>query len=668
MLLGQKNRYLQLLGSLSNVAAISQLEGEEALSRPYSFSARLYTTEEWGTLEPYLGKPLALRVGDAVNQRIVHGIVTQLQQQGWDDGQYCYQLRLEPWFKLLTLTRNLRVYQRISVPDMVCDIFRQRGFTDVDILLKGNYPKREYCMQYKESDFDFVTRQLEDAGIFYFFRHEAGRHTMVLADHPSAFSDSPLATLPYQSRMGMQQGYGLRAWDIQRQLIPGGAEMNGYNVMNGAAVTANAKATGGYPTAPGLSLYDDCRLDERPLLEKHAVLCIEQWESQSYCARATNSYPALQAGQRFTLKGHSSADGRYVVGRLQLKAESNLEQGTLQYSSQVTLYSAEKNFRPTPSIPRPYIAGVLSAQVVGPESEEIHTDKLGRIKIQFYWDREHKKNDDSSCWVRMNQFGNGAKFGAQFIPRVGSEVLVSFVDGDPDCPLVTGTVYNGVKMPPFALPEQKTQSGIVSRSSAKGSVDQGHRFCFEDKKDEEFILLHSQRDLQLKAKNDLLARINRHALWEIVDKRETKINKGNDLLMLQEGNALTELKKGDKKHTLDQGDFITALGRGDYTLNVSKGSAQISAGQHCTITASQGIELKVGASKLSITPSGITIKAPTVTVEGSGKLALKSSGMAELLGATVKVQGSAMAQLKGGIVQVDATGIAMVKGILTKIG
>lgn len=668
MLLGQKNRYLQLLGSLANVAALSQLEGEEALSRPYSFNVRLYATEGWGTFEPYLGKPLALRVGDAANQRIVHGMVMQLQQQGFNDGQYCYQLRLEPWFKLLTLTSNLRVYQRINVPDMVCDIFRQRGFNDVELALKGNYPKREYCMQYKESDFDFVTRQLEDSGIFYFFRHEEGRHVLVLADHSSAFSDTPLVTLPYQSRIGVQQGYGLRTWNIQRQMIPAGVEMNGYNVMNAAAVSANAKAAGGYPTNPSLSLFDDSRLDERAQLEKQAVLCMEQWESQSYCAHATNSYPALQAGQRFMLKGHSSADGSYVVGRQRLKAESNLEQGSLQYSSQVTLYPAEKNFRPSPSVPRPYIAGVLSALVVGPESEEIHTDKLGRIKIQFYWDKEHKKNDDSSCWIRMNQFGSGAKFGAQFIPRVGSEALVSFIDGNPDCPVVTGTVYNGVKMPPFALPGQKTQSGIVSRSSAKGSVEQGHRFCFEDKKDEEFILLHSQKDLQLKAKNDLLACIDRHALWEIMDKRETKINKGNDTLILQEGSAFTELKKGNKKHTLDRGNFTTALSSGNYTLDVAKGNAKINVGQKCTITATQGIELTVGASKLSITPSGITIKAPTVTVEGSGKLSLKSSGMAELTGTTVKVQGSAMAQLKGGIVQVDATSIAMVKGTLTKIG
>lgn len=668
MLLGQKNRHLQLLGRLADIAALSEIEGEEAFSRPFLFHLTVHSTEGWGSFESWLGKTLALRIGDAPHQRILNGVITQLQQQGFNDGQYCYKLRLEPWFKLLTLTHNLRVYQRLSVPDMAYDVFRRRGFNDVELMLKGNYPPREYCIQYKESDFDFVTRQLEAAGIFYFFRHEEGRHVLVLADHPSAFNDTPLATLPYQSRIGTQQGYGLRALDIKRRLIPGGVEINGYNINNAASITANVKAAGGYPSRASLSLYDDSQWDQRQQLEKQATLCMEQWESNSYCAHATSNYPALQVGQRFTLKGHSSADGHYVAGHQRLKAESNLEKGVLQYTSQVTLYPAEKKFRPVPLVPRPHISGILSALVVGPKSEEIHTDSLGRIKIQFHWDKEHQKNDDSSCWVRINQFWNGAKSGAQFIPRVGSEVLVSFVDGNPDSPLVMGTVFNGAFAPPFTLPEQKTQSGIVSRSSAGGHVEQGHRFCFEDKKDNEFILLSSQKDLKLEAKNDLLARIDRAVLWDITDKRESKINKGNDSLILLEGSEITEIKKGDKKQVLGQGNLVTELNSGNYTLKVDKGSATINAGKKCIITANQGIELKVGSSKISITPAGITLTAATVTVEGKGKLALKSGGIAEMTGTTTKVEGSAMAQIKGGIVQVNASGIAMVKGILTKIG
>lgn len=668
MLLGQKNRHLQLLGNLSNIAALSEVEGEEALSRPFSFTLTLHSTKGWHSFESCLGKTLALRIGDAAHQRILNGVVTQLQQQGFSDGQYCYSVKLEPWLKLLTLTHNLRVYQRVSVPDMAYDIFRRRGFNDVELMLKGDYPLVEYCIQYKESDFDFVTRQLEAVGIFYFFRHEEGRHVLVLADHFSAFDDSPLATLPYQSRIGIQQGYGLRAWNIKRHIIPGGVELNGYSVSNAVSLTANAKAAGDYPSKATLSLYDDCPLNHRQQLEKKATICMEQWESHSYCAHAINNYPALQVGQRFMLKGHTSADGRYVVGHQRLKATSNLDKGDLQFTSRVMLYPAEKNFRPAPSVARPHISGILSALVVGPKSEEIHTDSMGRIKIQFHWDKEHQKNDDSSCWVRINQFWNGAKSGAQFIPRVGSEVLVSFVDGNPDCPLVMGTVFNGLKLPPFALPEKKTQCGIISRSSARGSVEQGHTFCFEDKKDDEYILLHSQKDLKFEAKNNLMARVENSVLWDITDKRESNISKGNDSLLLMEGSVITEIKKGDKKCALRQGSLITELNNGSYTLKVEKGNTTISTGNKCIITASQQIELKVGSSKLSITPSGITIKAPTVKIEGNGKLSLKSGGIAELIATTTKVEGSAMAQLKGGIVQVSASGIALVKGILTKIG
>lgn len=659
MLLGQNNRYLQILGSLSNDAALSKVEGDEYLSHPYLFTAKFYSAKKPAELKSCIGKTLGMRVGDEPEHRMIHGVVTKLQQQGCRNGFYYYHAHLEPWLVLLKLTCNSRVYQNINVPDMVCDIFRKRGFNDVVIKLNNVYPKRDFCMQYRESDFDFVTRQLEGAGIFYFFIHAQDKHTLVLADHPNAFSTAQVSTLPYQSLAGQRQGVGLRSWNTHSRVIPGEAEISGYNVKNATTVSGSARVGGGYPSNNKLSIYDVDGVEQQPLLSAKATLCMEQWESQASYAEAMSNYPGLQVGQSFILTGNPGADGRYAVSAQHISAESNLESGEWLFSAHLTLFEAGQIWRPSPTVQRPDIAGVLSAQVVGPKAEEIHTDNMGRIKIQFHWDKEHKKDDNSSCWIRVSQFGNGARFGAQFIPRVGNEVLVSFVDGDPDYPIVTGTVYNGVKMPPFSLPGGKTQSGVATRSSIGGSVEQGHQFCFEDKKDQEFILLSSQKDLQLKAKHDMSAEIEHDVFWDIKGKRETKIHDGNDSLTLN---------KGNRNETLEKGNLVISVNQGNYDLDISKGKADVSAGQTCVITAKQKIELKVGKSSLVISPTGITLKAPTIDIKGDGTLKLSAASTTVEGTGMLTLKSNGMTKMSGLTVQIDATTIAMLKGLLTKIG
>ncbi|WGL95042.1 type VI secretion system Vgr family protein [Arsenophonus nasoniae] len=659
MLLAQNNRYLQLLGAMGDSAALSKVEGAEYLSHPYLFTLELYSDKKFADLQSYVGHPQGLRIGDERNARYIHGVITKLQQSGHSEALYRYNVQLEPWLVLLMSTLNSRVYQDINVPDMVCDILKKRGFSDVRLNLSYSYPKREFCMQYRESDFDFVMRQLASAGIFYYFSHEKDKHLLVLADHPSAFSRAPLSTLPYQTLSGQPQFMGLRAWCASRKVIPASVEMSGYNIKNAVPVFASAKARGDYAVNDKLSIYDFAGLEQQQQLNARAALYMEQWESQAGYLEAVNSYPALKVGQRFTLQGDPAVDGNYAVSGQQLVAESNLDSHEQQFSSRVTLLPADKAWRPSLTKQRPSIAGVLSAQVVGPAQEEIHVDEMGRIKLQFHWDKEHKKDDNSSCWIRVSQLGNGVRFGTQFLPRVGSEVLVSFVDGDPDYPIVVGTVMNGAKMPPFSLPEQKTQSGLTTRSSRKGNVEQGHQLCFEDKKGEEFILIHSQKDLQWQANNDLSAVIARDVRWEIKGKRDVLIDKGDDSLTLS---------KGNKNQMLNKGNFVTLLNSGNYSLNAKGGKVDISAGQACTITAKQKIELRVGNSSLSITPAGITVKGPVINI--------KSDGMLKMTAASTTVEGTGMLTLKsngmtklsGLVVQISASTIAMLKGLLTKIG
>lgn len=657
-LLGQNNRYLQLTGAIKNDAIPGYLEGGEYLSLPYLFQVRLYSDKKNVGLKQYIGQPLSIQLASEPDGRFIHGIVTELQQQGSMDGYYHYNVTLEPWLVLLKMTRNTRIYQSVNVPDMVSDIIRRRGFSDLRMNLSNTYPKVDFCMQYRESDFDFISRQLAAVGIFYFFIHEQDKHILVLADNPGAFPVLSTSVLPYQSLKGKQQGVGLSAWNMRQRVIPGIAEMNGYNVSNAVPVWGHASASGDVVNER-LSIFDTDSAEQQQQLSAKATLCMEQWESRACVARAISNYPTLQAGQQFLLSGTPDDDGQYVLSGQYLTAESNIENGTGLFSSQVELCRANKKWRPPLTIPRPNIAGVLSAKVVGPASEEIHTDEMGRIKIQFHWDKEHSGDDSSSCWVRVNQFGNGARFGAQFIPRVGSEVLVSFIDGDPDRPVVTGTVYNGVKKPPFILPGQKTQSGVVTRSIPGGTIEQGHQLCFEDKIDNEFILLSSQKDLLLKARNTLSANIEHDVLWDIKGKRETHLEKGDEILLLHSGN---------KKEILESGDFATVVNNGNYNVDVSKGKVALTSGESYTITAKQNIELKVGDSSLIITPSGITMKTAIFNIESSGTIKLNSASTTIEGSGMLNLKSSGMTTLSGTLVQIDADTMAILKGLLTKIG
>lgn len=650
--LGQDNRFIRFVGDAATSLTLMSIEGQEHLSAPFLYNIQFRTELTCAQMRRFLGTELACEIGRDKQKRYVHGVLTHITEVNDADGSSTYMGRLEPRMALLRLGRNLAVFQNMTVPDLVCKLLRQQNISQIDLRLRETYQPREYCIQYRESDFGFISRLLEQEGIYYFFSHQAGQHLLVLADHPSSHPSAKPAKLPFTPQAGTNEGIGMLSWSASASLTASSVLLKGFNMEQAASVEGKSKAVDADYTVQGVSYVDAHGHDDRSLLEAQARLKMEQLEADNQLFTAHTSAFWLSCGEIFTLNDHPSCKGDYRIKTVSLHATSSIDGSSPSFYCGLELMKGSVSWRPECQTPQPDIAGILTATVVGPKSEDIHTDNYGRIKIQFPWDGENKHDDGSSCWVRVSQPWAGGRFGAMFLPRVGSEVVVSFVHGNPDYPMVTGTVFNGQNKPPLSLPDEKNHSGFVSRSSPDGSVEESHQLRFDDKKGEERLVITSQKDLLLTVKNDVITEITKKVTETIGEERATEITKGNETLILKQGDRILTLEKGNHNTVLRQGDYLldikgafkTILSSGEHQMDISGGGSKVKADKACVIESTQNIELKVGSSKISITPSGITISATTIKVEGTGT--------AELKGAMVTVNGSGMSQIKGGVVMI----------------
>jgi len=634
MPLGQENRFIRFVGDSSTSLILLGLRGKERFSSPYEYQIQFCTTQATDNVERYLGKELSCEIGQDKNQRFVSGVLTHIEEANSVEGLNTFIGLLEPRISLLHLGKNLAVFQNITVPDLVCKLLRQHSISSVDLRLRGSYEPREYCIQYRESDFDFISRLLEQEGIYYFFQHESGQHTLVLADHPSSHQTTKPAQLPFMPVAGTGDGVGVLSWSSHSSLSASSVQLKGFNMLQAASVMGESKTADPQHSIDGIAYVDIHGYDKRDQLQSEARLKMEQLEAENRQFDADISVYWLNCGETFTLSDHPSSNGNYRIKALELAASSNIDGNAADFTCKVSVLEDNLTWRPAALTPVPDIGGVLTATVVGPKSEEVHTDEYGRIKIQFPWDNENHFDDGSSCWVRVSQPWAGGRFGAIFLPRVGSEVIISFVQGHPDYPLVTGTVFNGLNKPPLSLPGEKNHTGFVSRSSLNGSVEEGHELRFDDKKGEERLVMTSQRDLLLTVKNDVISKIAKKVTETIGEDRVTEITKGKDSLTLKSGDYSLDI----------QGNLQQSLKGGDHHLKISGGGSSVKADKACVIESTQSIELKVGSSKISISPTGITISGTTIKIEGTGT--------AELKGAMVTVQGSGMTQIKGGVTMI----------------
>jgi len=634
----QENHFLRWNGDIADVLLLVALEGKESLAAPFFYELRSLTRKSETELARWHGKTVSCRIGDGSHnfpQRVLHGVVTRIHYKQRTQREAECILTLEPSLSLLKMGLVMRIWQNISVPDLVRTLLSDHGINHLDLQLYGSYPAREYCVQYRESAFNFIHRLLAEEGIYYFFRHSESRHTLVLVDHPASHRPIQGGKLSWHHRSSDAVPAGsIGSWSSTSTLQPAAVVLQGVNMPQAAAIDHQQCAGRSDLTIDAVTFTDITPQGERSLISREAKNMMAARETNTRLFEATTNAHWLCSGETFTFSGHPSGDKPYRIQSLAFNAVNNFDSNSSSYNCQLVAMSNELPWYP-PYPQQPEIHGILTATVVGPQSEEIHTDEYGRIRIQFPWDKENPHDHTSSCWVRVAQPWTGGKFGSQFIPRVGSEVLVNFIQGHPDYPLVTGTVYNGQNKPPFALPGEKTESGFVTRSTTNGSINDGHRLSFNDKKGEELLTIIAQKNLSLTVKND--------AITTIAANRSTELTKGNEQLVLKQGNMNITLEKGNWQHKVT-GNATTELNNGSYALKVVGGSGSLKTDKALKLESSQSIELKVGSNKICLSASGITINGTMVKIEGRGTAVLKS--------AMTTVSGSGMTQISGGIINI----------------
>lgn len=605
---------------------------------------------------------LATHLTATINNADYDGLIAEAHQLPATGNADRYQFVLRPWLWWLTLSSNNRVFQNFSAQEIVEKVFKDAGFTDYQFKLKTKSEKREYCLQYNESDFNFVSRLLEQEGIFWFFTHKEGKHTLVLADDNSAFPPiTGVKKIKYQATQSGERETGtIRSVELRLQATSQGFQSSDYNYEQPKAALfaqAGEKKGGMHSPHPG-------GFSEKAQGDALATWKVNALKAQAKRLVGESDCAALAVGHWFTLTDYD--DKALNIDWLVI-AVSHEYDGE-RYRNRFTAIPKATPYRPQSSTPKPFMH-TQTAKVVGKSGEEVWTDKLGRVKVQFPWDREGKNDEASSCWLRVATAWSGNGFGAQFIPRIGQEVVVSFIDGDPNKPLITGCVYNGANALPYALPTNQTQSGIKTKSE-----NGFNELRFDDKKDAELLAMQAQKDFQLTVLNDSKTAISHDEIHSVKNDRNCTVEEGNESVTLKKGNRTVKIEKGsdtlevkDKRSVTVKGDQEHAVDgnethkvKGDYTLDVDgnltikvSGTLTLESGKTLNVksgaalNASATSDLKLnGANIVSEAKASLTQKAATITHEAKATLTSKAS-------ATQIVDGGGMLTIKGGMVKIN---------------
>ncbi len=431
------------------------LSGAEHVSRPFEFALQAEATSDGADLASLLGGPAAVTLtGGDGTVRQIHGRVWSVRREG----RAC-RLTLRPWLSLLALSSDNRIFQDKSTTDIVTAVFDAAGFSDYRLALTGTPATRPYCVQFGESDLAFVSRLLEEEGLGYYFEHSDSAHTLVIFDDVSGCATLEGGDVPFlwlSPDAGYTQERRVQTLVSRAAVAAGKVAARDFNFETPSETLEVSIGDG----APAQYLYPG-RYGDSDAGQDVAKRRLEALEAEAEAVEGTSPWRMLAAGATFTLSGHpeTALNGDYLLRSVAHRAERR------SYEATFDAQPKGDPWRPPARTPRPRMAGPQTAKVTGPSGEEIWTDKHGRVKVQFHWDREGASDENSSCWLRVAQVWAGAGWGALVLPRIGQEVVVSFLDGDPDRPLVTGVVYNAEKTPPYTLPAEQTKTVLKSDSS-----------------------------------------------------------------------------------------------------------------------------------------------------------------------------------------------------------
>jgi type VI secretion system secreted protein VgrG len=556
----QINRRLAITTPLGKDALLLRgFSGTEAISQLFHFDLDLLSENESLKFQDLVGKNVTLRIFDVEGEeRYWNGFISRFSQGSQDRRLTSYRAQMVPWLWFLTRTSDCRIFQNKTVPDIIEKIFSDLKFKDYQLRLYGNFAPRDYCVQYRETDFNFVSRLMEEEGIYYFFKHEQDKHTLVLANDPAALEACPgQKTARYDFRGGaVAYEDVITEWHHEEEFRTGAWAQTDYNFetpSTSLAVTVNGNNPYEIYEYPGEYRVrgDGDRLARIRLQEHTARTSVCQ--GGSGCRHFTSGY-------QFTLQDHYRKDlntsylltaVRHVATQGSYEADGASQELSYRNSFECMPFSIP--YRPQRVTLQPFVQGCQTAVVVGPAGEEIYTDKYGRVKVQFHWDREGRKNENSSSWIRVSHPWAGHGWGAISIPRIGQEVIVDFLEGNPDQPIITGRVYNAEQMPPFGMPGGAVVSGVKSNSTKGGGGY--NEISLNDTKGTELINIHAQYDQQKKVEHDERVEIGNDRTEHVV--HDEKITVDHDRTeevkhdeQIAVGNDKTEYVKRNRKLTV----------------------------------------------------------------------------------------------------------------------
>ncbi|EKY3170274.1 type VI secretion system tip protein VgrG [Cronobacter sakazakii] len=581
-----------------------KLSGREALSEPFMFTLTLLGTDARADRSALLGQPVTVTIPTQalMTPRYLNGKVTRVAVSAVElsGTRYAaYELTVEPDLWPMQRDRNLRIFQGQTVPQIVKTLLGESR-VNMEERLSGSYRVWEYCAQYQESSLDFISRLLELEGIAYHFRHEQDRHTLVLTDAPGQYEPFPgYETIPYHVTPsgGSTDEEGISQWALEDSVTPGIYSLDDYDFRKPNAWLFQARQNPLSPQPGSIDVYDwPGRFVEHGHGEFYARIRQERWQVEHRQTQGTATALGIAPGHTFVLRNAPffGDNGEYLTTIAHYRFEENRyasgpDSNTL-HEIRFEVIPADVPYRPAQKTPWPRTYGPQTAKVVGPQGESIWTDKYGRVKVKFHWDRLGKGDDTSSSWVRVSSAWAGQGFGGVQIPRVGDEVVVDFINGDPDRPLITGRVYNEASMPPWALPAAATQMGFLSRSK-DGSPDNANALRFEDKAGEEQVWLHAEKNMDTEIENDETHSVGSNRT-KTIGANETTTVKKNRTETVVENETITVHQ--NRTETVDGNETITIHSNRTETVDQNE---DVRIGQNQSVTVNGAQTLRVDKTK-----------------------------------------------------------------------
>jgi|RhiMetdeSRZDD1v2_1073273.scaffolds.fasta_scaffold12575_2 type VI secretion system secreted protein VgrG len=646
-----------------DVLLFHSMNAREEMNRLFEYHVDLLSAKDDINLDEILGKNVTIKLALPQDEtRFFNGYVTRFSQGGTLGRFRRYHATVRPWLWFLTRTTDCRIFQDQTVPDILKAVFADHAAAEFKFELTSTYRKRTYCVQYRETDLNFISRLMEEEGIGWYFRHTEGHNTLVLTDSTSMHAAVPgYETLSFISDLEQVRPEleHIRGWDFSREIQPGVYVHDDYDLERPSVELRTSRSLPRNYTPSDYEVFDYPGLYQQKADGEHyAAVRIDELGSQFELAQGKTNARGLAVGFLLKLEEHPRADQNreYLVvsaacDLLFENYESLPDPRPTNYSCAFVAMPASQQFRPRRRTRKPFVQGPQTAFVVGPAGEEIFTDELGRVRVQFHWDRRGKNDQHSSCWIRVSQYWAGKGWGSIHIPRIGHEVIVDFLEGDPDQPIVVGRVYNGTNVPPYSLPDNKTQSGVKSRSSLQGTPDNFNEIRFEDKKGEEEINVHAERNLSTSVEadesrsvgHDRSTTIDHDDVLTVKHDRKIIVKEGNETHVIEKGQRSTNVKLLDKLDAKDIehhatghvhviGDGYVSVVSGQNGMQVYPGFVAVGTDQMANSTKYDGGGILVhGVPKVTIEAGGSKIE-----IDGSG-IKISSSAPVEVTGSMIKL-------------------------------